>query len=185
MFDERALNAYRSVTAPPELRDKVLSQAKSKKTIPFNNKKKTTRMVRQISAAAACLVLLAGVWTMGRGNGDTAEMNVNAVVVTETADQGAIRMATEEPVTVKLEISCEAELNCEAGELLVQGKDDITPVECGQTCRAEKNAVVLWQIPDADAAEAYELTLSGENNSVSVTLLYDTARNCWTVSYAE
>jgi len=184
MFDERTVHAYRSITAPPELKEKVLAQAKSEKTVPFN-KKKTTRWVRQLSTAAACLVLMVGVWAASRESGSGAELSVNAVVMAAESENSLVRIAAEEPLSVKLEISCESELSCSEGELLVQGEDDLAPVNHGASCRATEKALVFWEIPAADPTETYELTLTGENTTLVITLMYDTAENCWTVSYAE
>lgn len=185
MFDKRTVEAYRSMTAPPELKAKVLAQAKSEKTVPFKIQKATSRMIRRISAAAACLVLALGVWAATRETGGRWQADISAVVISETAEQGLIRMAAEEPVTVKLEISRAAELACDEGELLVQEQENITPASRGQNCRAAENALVLWQIPAADTTKTYTMILSDEADTVTLTLSYKTAEDCWTVSFAE
>ncbi len=185
MFDERTVKAYRSITAPPELKARVLARAESEKAVQLKNRKKMPRTLRQLSAAAACLVLIVGVWAASRESGRGLGITADAVVLEASADQELLRAAAEEPVTVKVEISRKAELSCGEGELLVQEKGDAAPVNQGQSCRVGKNTTVLWQIPAADAEESYALTLSCGSETRTLTLLYDTAENCWAVSFAE
>ena len=182
MFDERTVNAYRSVTAPSTLKEKVLARQESVKTVKY--KKKTSHLVRQLSAAAACLVLIVGVWSVTREQG-SLESGIHATVLVEDA-QEMIRTADAVPVTVelKLDLTGEAELTCKAGELLVQGKDDISPVNRGSEWRTDGSAVVLWQVPALDTVQTYEMTVNGENETVSILLSYDAAENCWAVSFA-
>lgn len=182
MFDERTVNAYRSVTAPPALKEKLLAQQESVKTVKY--KKKTPHLVRQLSAAAACLVLIVGVWAATREQG-SLESGIHATVLAEDV-QGLARVAGTDLVTVelKLDFPGEADLSCEAGELLVQEKEDITPVNRGSAWRTDGSALVLWQVPALDMAQAYEMTVNSGNETVSVLLSYDTAKNCWAVSFA-
>ena len=183
MFDERTVSAYRAVKAPSHLKEKVLAQQNSVKTV--KHKKKTSKTLRQLSAAAACLLLIAGVWTATREQSGF-ESGIHATVLTEDA-QGVARMAATEPVSVelKLDFSGEVKLACKDGELLVQEKDDVAPVNRGSEWYADGRALVLWQVPAIDMAHTYEMTVESQNENVTVLLSYDTAGNCWAVSFAE
>ncbi len=185
MFDERAVSAYRSITAPSELKEKVMAAQKSAKTAENKNQRKTLRLTRQLSAVAACLVLMVGAWSMTREQG-SLESGIHAAVLTDEA-QGMIRMAEIGPVTVELNVEFPegALLSCREGELLVQGEEDITPISRGSEWRVDRDALVLWQVPAFDTAQTFELTVDAETGSVTVVLSYDTAENCWAVSFAE
>jgi len=185
MFDERTVNAYRAITAPSDLKEKVLAQQKSEKTVDVKKKRKTARMIRQVSAAAACFVLLAGVWSVTREQGGL-ENGIHATVVAEDAGD-MIRTVDAGPVTVELEVEFPegAQFTCREGELLVQGREDVTPVNRGSAWHVEGDALVLWQVPALDTAQTFELTVDAENQSLTVVLSYDTAENCWAVSFAE
>ncbi|MBR4869259.1 MAG: hypothetical protein IKU12_00590, partial [Oscillospiraceae bacterium] len=185
MFDERAVSAYRSITAPSELKEKVMAAQKSAKTAEEQKKRKTLRLTRQLSAAAACLVLMVGVWSMTREQG-SLESGIRAEVV-DYETPGMVRMAEIGPVTVKLNVEFPegAQLSCREGELLVQGEEDLTLISRGSAWRVDGDALVLWQVPAFDTAQTFELTVDAETGSVTVVLSYDTAENCWAVSFAE
>ena len=185
MFDERTVNAYRAITAPSDLKEKVMTQQKSEKTVEIKKKRKTARMIRQVSAAAACLVLLAGVWSVTREQGGL-ENGIHATVVAEDAGD-MIRTVDSGPVTVELNLEFPegAQLTCGEGELLVQTDEDITPVSRGSAWRVEGKALLIWQVPALDTMQTFELTVDAENQSLTVVLSYDTAENCWAVSFAE
>ena len=184
MFDERAVSAYRSITAPSDLKEKVLAQQKSAKAVKEQQKRKKLRLTRQLSAAAACLVLMVGAWSMTREQ-DGLESGIHATVLADEA-QGMVRMAGVDPVTVELNMDFPegALFTCRDGELLVQGEDDITPVSRGNAWRTEGKALVLWQVPAFDTAQTFELTVDAETESVTVVLSYDTEKDCWAVSFA-
>ena len=184
MFDERAVSAYRSITAPSDLKEKVLAQQKSAKAVKEQQKRKKLRLTRQLSAAAACLVLMVGAWSMTRERGGL-ESGIHATVLADEA-QGMVRMAGADPVTVELNMDFPegALFTCRDGELLVQGEDDITPVSRGNAWRTEGKALVLWQVPAFDTAQTFELTVDAETESVTVVLSYDTEKDCWAVSFA-
>ena len=185
MFDERAVSAYRSITAPSELKEKVMAAQKSAKTAEEQKKRKTLRLTRQLAAAAACLVLMVGAWSMTREQG-SLESGIHATVVADEG-QGMVRMAELGPVTVELNVEFPkgAQLTCREGELLVQGEEDIAPVSRGSAWRVDGEALVLWQVPAFDTTQTFELTVDAETESVTVVLSYDTAENCWAVSFAE
>ena len=185
MFDERAVSAYRSITAPSDLKEKVLAQQKSAKAVKEQQKRKKLRLTRQLSAAAACLVLMVGAWSMTREQGGL-ESGIHATVLADEA-QGMVRMAGADPVTVELNMDFPegALFTCRDGELLVQGEDDITPVSRGNAWRIEGKALVLWQVPAFETAQIFELTVNAETESVTVVLSYDTEKSCWAVSFAE
>ena len=186
MFDERAVSAYRSITAPSDLKEKVLAQQKSAKAVKEQQKRKKLRLTRQLSAVAACLVLMIGSWSMTREQGGL-ESGIHATVLADEA-QGMVRMAGADPVTVELNMDLPegAFFTCRDGELLVQGEGDITPVSRGNAWRTEEGeALVLWQGPAFDTAQIFELTVDAETESVTVVLSYDTEKSCWAVSFAE
>ena len=179
MFDERRINAYKFIKAPPQLREKVLEQRAV-------SRRKTAGRKQMVSIAAGLLLIVGITAAVYGGRGgmaitmDGAAVTENGVALADTQSDPMIRMAAVEPMMVPLELELgeEATITCTAGELFVE-EDDASLVSVGTSCSVQGEVRASWEIPAGDTAQTYTMTISGEKESVTLQLSYDMTAGCW------
>lgn len=179
MFTEAQKTAYQNMTAPTELRGKVLEMARSAPAKPAERKQPIRRWMT--TAVAACLVLVASVTLLPRGGDVTLQLDGVTVTETATAFSANTPMTARAiasmclPVLVKTEEDAEISVSC--GQLLAEDGSEVTAVSAGAT-------TLYWAISPVDTNEEYTLRVRGEKITL-MTLAFDAEENCWTVSAAK
>ena len=179
MFSENQIKEYKSISAPEELRQKVLSMKKAEKKQAFK--------VRNIGiyAAAACLVLvlsLSGIF----GNGDiSASLNGKplgdeAVSVQSDSSIAMLDARSLDELSVDIEIETGKNAEIEVSDGSIQISDTETG-EVSENTSFKGKKIVRWSIPNADESRAYEMTVTFKNGKTeTITLEYDRDAMCWT-----
>ena len=174
MFSESQKTAYQSVTAPSELREKVLRMAREAPAKEVVGKRPARRWMA--SAVAACLVLVASVSFLPRGGDVTLRVDGLSLTETATPISASAPMAARSlasmclPVTVETEE--EAKLLVSHGELLAEKGEAVSTAAPGET-------TVYWSIGGVDTNERYTLSVCGDKTTV-LTLAFDAEEGCWT-----
>ena len=127
MFDERQIEQYRSVRAPQELRESVMSLEKSGKIYAFNRK--------TISSIAACLV---AVIALGSYFGMSAGVNAELVAVPQAAS--VYRASAEERAVVAFDISGRYTVEVSSGYISLDG-EQVTSLDL------DGEAQIEWLVP--------------------------------------
>ncbi len=182
MFDLQQVNAYRSVEAPEELRERVLTEA---------NKTKAPRRSGPFAAAAAlaaCLLLVLGLSRLGSGPADLILMGEplregRAVVLEEGSGmpQDAVAYSRQVmpnqllPVELELTLKKETTLEVSGGTASVlqdgEEQEDWTALA--------GNITVFWEIDPTQREQTYQLTMHGGDTCRSVTLSYEEDEGGW------
>ena len=180
MFTEAQKTAYQNMTAPTELRSKVLEMAKSAPAKPVERKRPVRRWMSTV--VAACLVLVVSA-TMLLDRGSDVALQLDGMPVTETA--AAFSASTPMtaraiasmclPVTVETEE--DAEISVSHGQLLAEDGTEVSALSAGTT-------TLYWAISPVDTNEEYTLRVGGEKITC-MTLAFDAEENCWTVFAAK
>ena len=179
MFTEAQKTAYQNMTAPTQLRGKVLEMAKNAPAKPVERKRPVRRWMT--TAVAACLVLVASVSLLPRGGDVTLQLDGMTVTETATAFSANTPMTARAiasmclPVTVETET--DAVLSVSHGQLFVEDGTEVNSVSAGMT-------TLYWAISPVDTSEEYLLRVSGKKPTL-MTLAFDAEENCWTVSAAK
>lgn len=180
MFTEAQKTAYQNMTAPTELRGKVLEMAR---TAPAKSVERKLPVRRWMSTAvAACLMLVVGVSALLPRSGDVT-LRLDGMPVTETATPFSANTPMTAraiasmclPVTVETEE--DAEISVSYGQLLAEDGTEVSAVSAGAT-------TLYWAISPVDTKEEYTLRVGGAK-STCMKLAFDAEENCWTVFAAK
>ena len=183
MFREAEKREYRQITAPAELRERVLNMAKE---APQQPKKKPARRWMG-TAVAACFALVMMVSTLLPSRGiefcmDGAVISESAVSFGENTSGIALARAAN-VLSVPLTVKTGAETTLTPSRGVLRNSHDADTVCIVGVIDGTTD--LIWEIEAVDPAESYTLCAeSGEESSV-LTLAFDADANCWTVCAAQ
>lgn len=177
MFTEAQKSAYRAVTAPPSLRERVLDMATE---APQPKKRPARRWMG--AAVAACLVLVMTSALMPK-HGTEILVGGNAVgnepVAVERSGIALARAA--ETLVVPLTVKTHEDVALVPEHGVLRSGDTMIAARCEINSPAE----LTWEIENPDTAERYELRMTCGDEVTVLTLAFDAAENCWTVFAAQ
>ena len=162
MFREEQVEAYKSITAPDEMRKRVMDACAAPK-------KKSGKSIYKYSSIAACLAIIIAVYLVFGGMGSVS-VSFNGTAVTEsgvpvvTAASAMSRSATG--------IALEAELD---GKTVISASEGNVYVN-GQLLEGEIDAekvTVIWDIVPTDTEKTYILTFENSRGATEITLLFN------------
>ncbi len=166
MFDRPEIDAYRKVTAPPGLRERVMSMADAPGTTAA--RRMPARFISMAAAAACLLLVLTGVLLIPNGDSVTVSMNGQVVTaqpvgVSVSIEPAAALMVRElPPVSLTLEVNAreETRIAVSSGYVVIASPEDNT-LTSGTDCTAQGVLTVEWLLP-LFAGERQTLTV-GDN----------------------
>lgn len=185
MFDKKQTDAFRSITAPKELRERVLAMEQEK---PRHSK----RLVMSISSAAACLLLIAAVPLLLQSQQKNPVFSVNGAVIEDEAlllseDNSSVMAASARTVqkytaVISAEFPQKTTLTVSDGSLELTSPETNEIIGYGAECTAEDNVLIRWNVdlPTEDAQ--YYLTADADGTEQTFRLYYESASNLWYIS---
>ncbi len=185
MFDEKEIAAYRNISAPSDLRDKVLSSCMAE-TPKRNDLRKFTRV---ISSIAACLLLATVLTTYAFGSYGDLDVSVSDRVLNEessltftTQDNGiAVAAHREIPVTtIPLTFDGHATLRVSGGVMNVIEDGEISYI--GTEYATDGKTLVYWTVSGDETSQALEMTVIGRFKTETIILAYDETTAAWVVT---
>ena len=185
MFDEKEIAAYRSISAPSDLRDKVLSSCMAE--TPKRNDLR--RMTRMISSIAACLLLATVLTTYAFGSYGDLNVSVSDRILNEessltftTQDKGiAVAMYREIPVTtIPLTFDGHATLRVSGGTMNVIEDGEI--LYTGTEYATDGKTLVHWTVSGDETSHPLKMTVSGRFRTETIILAYDETIEAWIVT---
>lgn len=161
MFTEQQRNAYQSIQAPPELREKILGKKKTKRHIPAYIG----------TALAACLVLAIGVGSfLSGGNPEIkcyGQKLDSSIVYYDVSPASEMRSASVLSVPVELELSGESEIFVDQGCLIREGET------VGNQVSADSDLTLTWQVSKNKENFPCEMTIIHEEDVTTISLNYE------------
>ena len=188
MFDEKEIRAYRSVSAPADLRERVLSSCAERP----RERRSFSAMIRATAGAAACLLLVVvlSVFTMGNFgdvsvsvSGETLLPEGSASVHPEHGVAPLSAQPTGKSITpsvsfpIALALSEKTEITVSGGEMKMTADG---AVSFGTALAADGQVLIDWYINPDDTENAFVMTLRGALKSETLTLAYDKTTDTWT-----
>ena len=164
MFTEQQRNAYQSIQAPPELREKILGKKKTKRHVP----------VYLGTALAACLILAIGIgFFLPNGepgiicNGQRLE---STIVYYDLAPVSEMRSVSVLSIPVDLELSGKSEISVTQGCLIREDEN------VGTKLTASSDLSLIWQLPKSEEISDCEMTITQEKDVTAITLNYEESK---------
>ncbi len=184
MIDNNIKSAYKSISAPKELREKII-------TLGNNTKKQSNhKYILQIATLAACFVLVIAVFAFMPLNRNT-EILIDGQTITDSPVTlyGAntaqlVNVRTQQTVTVPISIDARSSTDI----LASSGTLVITDIKTGNIIMTDtkyttnKKVSILWQndMPDSDAV--YDMTVKTKKECYTITLKYQKSTDTRTVT---
>ncbi len=185
MFDEKDIAAYRHISAPRDLRDKVLSSC----TVETPVRRNPRKMMRVISSLAACLVLATVLTTYAFGSYGTLDVAVSdrvlneesSLTFTEQNNDIAVAMLRDIPVTtVPLTFDGHATLRVSGGLMNIIENGEI--LYTGTEYKTNGKTLVHWAVSGDETSQPVEMTVIGRFKTETITLSYDETSGAWIVA---
>ena len=192
MFDPKEVEAYRNITAPADLRERVLSSYADIPSAGWN----PYSMLRMASGVAACLVLVIvlSVFTIGRigdasvsVSGESLLPECSASVFPEygVAPLSVQPIAKSVTPSVSLPITLalpeKTVISVSDGTLSLTGDDQET-VSLGSSFTADGQITFNWCLSHDGTKNAFVMTLRGTLKSETLILSYDDWSGEWTLN---
>lgn len=191
MFDEKQIEAYRNISAPADLRERVLSSCAEYPTA----RKNLPAMLRTISSAAACLVLVIvlSVFTVGHFGDASVSVSGNDVLPEHSApiypEHGVAPLSVQPTgksipavsFPIALSLSEKTKITVSAGEMKMMDDTDEL-VSFGSALTSDGEILIHWFVNPIDTENAFVMTLRGALKSETLILAYNESDDVWTIS---
>ncbi len=186
MFNQKEIAAYRSISAPDALRDKVLSSGVNMAP----QKRNPREYMRWVSSVAACFVLVAVLTVFGAGSFGHVSVSLSGSELHEDKSMTYVLNGGAQPIsvhrertetTIPLSLDGHAELSVSNGVMKIVSEDTEEVLYTGTEYSIDGKTLVNWVVYADDDAKTFEMTVRGAFKTEKIILTYDAAENEWTV----
>ncbi|MBE6632067.1 MAG: hypothetical protein E7623_05130 [Ruminococcaceae bacterium] len=183
MFDQRQKDAYRSISAPPSLRAKVLYSAR---TEVKKNVFTSMTCIRKYAAIAACLiaVIVLGVYASIPGapsvSVDGVQIGAEYLAISNIDNEvSPVTYRSDEPFDLELGVELKRNAEIEVSD----GCFDIVNKENGEsvTEMAKGKYIIRWSINSIDTEKTYLLTVYEGKAEHVYELSFEYSANTWQI----
>ena len=187
MFNQKEIQAYRAISAPSDLRDKVLSSCAEQ---PLR-KKDSRFYMKWVSSIAACFALVAVLSVFAAGEYGHVSVSLSggelvkerAVVYVPEDGVQPLSMQRELAETViPISLDGHAEISVSDGIMNVIRSDTNEILYTGTEYSMDGKTLVHWTVCADDTARVYEMTVRGIFDTEKIILAYDESDNVWTAT---
>lgn len=187
MFNQKEVEAYRNISAPDALRDKVLSSCAD----AAPRKRSALAYRKWASSIAACFVLVMALAALGIGRFANVSVSLSdsklahEQSVEYRSKNGAksisvYRDGGEE--TIPLFLDGRAELSVSDGIMYIMDPETEEVLYTGTEYSMDGKTLVRWTINARDDAHPLEMTVRGVFKTEKIILTYDASEETWTVT---
>ncbi len=190
MFDSKEVAAYRNISAPNDLRDRVLSSCGS--LAP--KKRDMGALMRHLSSLAACFVLAAvlvmfvvqDLTAFSVSVSDHELVKGQDVVYAPNDGTQGYSVARASETNVALTLDGHAELSVSNGMLHIYGAaNDDKLLYTGTDYSVHGKTLVCWVVSADDQTQPFEMTVRSTFKSEKIILTYDASNDSWTLTRSE
>lgn len=194
MFDGKAIEDYKQVVAPPELKNRVMKSVQAGYA-----KSNNIRLYKSLSLVAACLVMVFAVAVFsGRGTGLTVTLNGTRVsqtpIVVDAGDTGVMAasfgraMQPQISIPLTVEASDKSEIAVSEGEMQIFDATGTELLYTGTGYTAEGTVSLLWTVArsagteEAEAGDAAPyMTVTAKGDTRTLQLQYEETDGVWMI----
>lgn len=191
MFEEKDIESYQQIVAPPEMKNRVMKAYHTGHT-----KNNHARMYKSLSLLAACLVLVLAV-SVFTGRGDRISVSFNGTQLAETPV--ALRTQSTEDVGVRtaaygrnmqqhLEIPLTVETSSRGSIVVSEGWMQIYAADGKLLCEGseyttEGTVTVIWNVAEGEneADEMPCMHIAAKNRNCTLQLQYEATDDAWMI----
>ena len=161
MFNEKQLNAYRSIKADDALLQQIKAKAKAKRK----------RTAYFITAAAACLVLIMSGFFVNNHNNIivNGQKLTDSVVFYDTASAYARTVSSTVSVPIEIKASKKTDISVSGGTISINGS------AAQKQAVISSNTLIWWEV-DPNTESEFEMIISSKKDVKKVTLKYDNGK---------
>ena len=172
MFDNRDLETYRNIKVPSELKTKILADCEAETERgqrKIGGAFPSRRLVRSLSAIAACFVLAVAIVSMTRMNTSFVTLSYEGTTVSgertaihEIASLAEVGSRTVTPTGIPLafDVRGEAEVAVSGGSLYGVSEDGEEVLSLGERTEITEDTVIWWAV--ISGSGTYELTVTAD-----------------------
>ena len=175
MFDKKTVDAYRSISAPDELKEKVMASCLVEKT---SEKRSFFGNMRMYATLAACFVLVIVFSVFAVGN--FGDLSVSVYGKTLTSESMVLSDSEIEPIAysveprtlgrtnvpVELEVSGETAISVSEGMMKVYDAKTEEELYAGTEFTAVEDVLIHWTVDADEAAKHFEMTINGRKKKL-------------------
>lgn len=187
---KKTVDAYKQITAPDELKEKVMASCLVDKA---SEKRNFFGTVRMYATLAACFVLVIVFSVFAVGNFGDLSISVYGKTLTSESvvlsDSEIAPLAySVEPraigrtsVPVEIEVSSETEISVSGGQMKVCDAKTEEELYSGTEFTAKGNVLIHWIVDADEAAKHFEMTVNGRKKGYVILLDFDENAKQWTI----
>ncbi len=182
MFDQKQTDAFRSITAPMELKEKVLALEQKK---PRNNR----RIIMSLSSAAACLLLIVAIPLLGRIPQKNPVFSVNGTAIGNESlllseNNSGVMAASARTIqkytaVISAEFPASTVITVSDGSLELTDTDTNDFIGGGAECTAEGNTIIRWTVDIPTENAQYYMTTDTDGKEKTFKMYYESATSAW------
>lgn len=191
MFSDKQINDFRSISAPDELRRRVLGDSEALNTRSSSAGKIKHRVFAVSAAAAAVLVLAVGL-PLGKAFSDARPVvSFNHTALTSSpvpaVDSSVPAVASARnigtlTVPVELELKRETSISVSAGSFTWVNSEMSAELPAVTSLRLGGSVALEWSVPCDNTDEIYVMSLENDFSHCDITLTYDNSADLWKIS---
>jgi hypothetical protein len=187
MFDQKEIKAYRAISAPADLRDKVLSSCAEQAP----RKGDSRVFMKWASSIAACFVLVMVLTVFAAGEygvvsvafPDGELIKEQSVVYVPDGGAQPVSLYRELAETViPFSLDGHAEISVSDGIMNIIEPDTDKILYTGTEYSMDGKTLVHWTVCADDTARVYEMTVRGIFDTEKIILSYNESDHVWTVT---
>ncbi len=167
MFSDKEIQAYKKISAPPELYKKI------KGSVSAKNRLIPSVVIKTVGAVAACFLIAVAVLIFGAKT--SPDIVCNGQELQSSVLFYDISPATDKRESTVLSVPFELELREDTELILSYGRAVTSEGETVEGILKEGKLEIWWEIPKGDKHVNCEMVLKGEKTTTVITLTYDKA----------
>ncbi len=168
MFSDKEIQAYKKISAPPELYGKIKSSVTTKsRFIP-------SVVIKTVGAVAACFIIAVAIMMFGANpepdiicNGQELQSSMLFYDISPASDK---RESSVLSVPFEIELREDTEIVLSCGRLVTSEGESVDGI------LKKGKLEIWWEIPESDKKIDCEMVLKGEKTTTVITLTYDNAK---------
>ena len=165
MFSEEQVKSYKNITAPENLRQRVIDSAPS-------NKKRFNPVMKGASLAACLALIIAVSLVLGSMGGLTVYTNGQVITEDGVPVYSAVSAMSARGmfgINLEAELSEKTFVSSKDGNVYIYGEDGT--VSEGETEGGK--VTIVWDIVPTDTEKTYVLTFESSRGATEITLLFN------------